>query len=87
MMVRYERLEFDDNGPSSSRDSVRARATNVRLRAMNALTLGASWKPQPWLRFMGNAGMERFPESRSAPQSGKMGTYFTLGARIRVEIP
>ena len=40
---RLERLGFDDSGPATGRDSVRARATDIRPRAALTSTAGVSW--------------------------------------------
>lgn len=83
--VRYEWIQLDDAGPDTGRDSVRPRASDVRAKAAHGLTIGLSWKPHSLVRFMGNAGLERYAETRSAPEAGRSGNYYTISSRIQFE--
>lgn len=85
--LRYDYLGFDDTGDSSTADSVRPRATNLRARANHALTLGSTWEMNRWMRILGTVGLEQYSEQRSAPEAGKPGTYPTLGVRLQLEWP
>jgi hypothetical protein len=85
--ARYEYLGFDDVGPDADADSVRPRAANVRAKAGQALTFGGSWRIQPWVRLMGDTGLEWFTEARSAPEASRSGPYARFGARLQVELP
>lgn len=85
--VRYDRLSFDDEGPETPRDSVRARATDVRARAVRTVTSAVSWRPASWVRAMGNASIERYSEARSAPEAGRRGGYWMFAASLQVEWP
>jgi hypothetical protein len=84
--LRYDELAFDDAGPETSSDSVRARATDVRPRAARTLTSSLSWAPARWSRVIGNAGFERYTEPRTAPEPGRH-SYWTFGMRLQLEIP
>jgi phosphate-selective porin len=85
--LRYEYLGFDDAGPDTAVDSVRPRASNIRARAGSAVTLGGSWRLAPWLRVMGNAGVEWYSDARSAPDPTRTGGYFTMGTRLQIGLP
>lgn len=85
--VRYEYLGIDDSGPETSLDSVRPRASDVRARSMHAMIFGTSLRTLRWARLMGNAGLEWYPENRTAPESGKTGPYLTIGTRLQIELP
>ena len=87
LSARYEFLDFDDVGPETAMDSVRPRASDIRARAGQAITVGGSWRLRPWLRLMGNAGTEWFSDPRTAPEPGRGGAYWTLGMRLQVELP
>lgn len=87
LSARYEVLNFDDVGPETANDSVRPRASDLRARAAQAITVGGSWRLRPWLRLMGNAGTEWFSDPRTAPEPGRQSGYWTLGARLQVELP
>jgi Phosphate-selective porin O and P len=84
--LRYDEIAFDDAGPATLSDSVRARATDVRPRTAHTLTSSLSWNPVRWSRVMGNAGYERYTETRTAPEPGRH-SYWTLGMRLQLEIP
>jgi hypothetical protein len=85
--VRVDALGFDDSGPATLAASVRPRATDIRARAARTLTASASWRPTRWARVIGQAGLEHFSESRSAPEAGNPGTYVTFGTRLQLELP
>ncbi len=84
--LRYDELAIDDVVPETASDSVRPRATDVRPRAARTLTGSLSWAPARWSRVIGNAGVERYTEPRSAPEPGRH-SYWTLGMRLQLEIP
>jgi len=83
---RYDYISFDDTGASGI-DSVRPRATNIRARASHGLTLGSTWSVGPWMRVLGNIGVEHYSDARSAPEPGRSGPYLTLGARLQLQLP
>lgn len=83
--IRYDFVSLDDAGGTDAPESVRARATNIRAKAAHTVTLGSTWVLTNWLRMLGNAGVERYSETRSAPEAGRSGNYFTFGARLQVE--
>lgn len=83
---RYDYLGFDDGGAATGSDSTKARAADVRPRAAHTFTAGAAWKSTPWLRVLGNAGVEHHPDARSAPEPGRR-TYFTFVLRLQLETP
>ena len=85
--LRADRLSFDDTGANTGRDSVRPRATDVRERGVWTLTAGVTWRPTSFVRILTNAGVERYSESRSAPEAGRAGSYFTAGTRLQLELP
>lgn len=85
--VRYDYISIDDVNGASGVDSVRPRATNIRARASHGLTLGSTWSVGPWMRVLGNAGLEHYSDARSAPEPGRNGVYWTFGARLQLEIP
>ena len=86
LALRLDSVGFDDNGPRTGNDSVRARATDIRPRRVLATTVGASWQPTPWTRIMTNASWEHYDETRSGPEPGRSG-FLTLGTRLQVELP
>lgn len=83
--MRYDYIGFDDTDGASGADSVRPRATDIRARAAHGLTLGSTWSASTWMKILGNIGVEQFTEQRSAPVTGRRGTYLTLAARLQVE--
>lgn len=87
VVLRYEYLGFDDVGSETDMASVRPRAADVRARAAQAVTFGGSWGVTNWLRLMGNAGVEWFSDPRTAPEAGVNRGYWTLGARLQLELP
>jgi len=87
VVLGYDYLAFDDAGPTTAFDSVRPRASDIRARAMHAVTVGGSWRLAPWLRLLGNAGMEWFSELRSAPDPTQKRGYVVMGTRLQIEMP
>jgi len=85
--LRVDAFSFDDAGPSTGRDSVRPRATDVRARGALTLTAGVSWNLARWARVMTNGGLERYSELRSVPEPGKRGNYWTVATRLQLELP
>lgn len=85
--LRFDKLSFDDDGPVTQADSVRPRATDVRAKGAQALIAGGSWSPMRWTRVVAQAALERFSESRSAPETGRRGSYFAFGTRVQFELP
>ncbi len=85
--LRVDALGLDDSGPETTADSVRPRATDIRPRGARTVTTSVSWRPVRWARVIGQAGLERFTDSRSAPEPGNPGTYFTFGTRLQFELP
>ena len=85
--IRFDALEFDDEGPETLEESVRPRATDVRARAGQTLTTGISWNFSRWARVMGNASLERYVEERSAPEPGNRGLYWAFGTRLQIQMP
>jgi phosphate-selective porin len=83
---RVDALRFDDVGPATEFDSVRARATDIRPRSVLTATLGVSWQPNAWIRVMTNASWERYGERRSSPRSGDA-VFPALGTRLQVSLP
>jgi hypothetical protein len=86
LALRLDGLSFDDNGPRTANDSVRARATDVRRRGVVTTTAGVSWQPSPWARVMTNASWEHYDETRSGPEPGRSG-FLALGTRLQIELP
>jgi hypothetical protein len=84
--VRVDSLRFDDSGPETEFDSVRARATDIRRRSVLTTTLAVSWRPSEWIRVMTNASWERYGERRSSPDPGQSG-FLALGTRLQVSLP
>ncbi len=84
--LRYELLRFDDEGAATGRDSVRPRATDVRARGYQGLTLGLSRVLNDWLRVVADSGFDRYSEPRSAPEAGRQGNYFRAGVRLQLEL-
>ena len=84
--ARVDSLRFDDSGPDTQFDSVRARATDIRPRSVLTTTLAVSWRPSEWVRVMTNASWERYGEQRSSPDPGQSG-FLALGTRLQVSLP
>jgi hypothetical protein len=84
--IRLDSVAFDDSGPRTGNDSVRARATDIRRRGVLATTLGLSWQPMTWTRVMTNASWEHYDETRSGPEPGRAG-FLSLGTRLQLNLP
>lgn len=84
--VRADWLGFDDTGDQTDRDSVRARASDVRARSVLAGTVGVSWSPTIWTRVMTNASWEKYSDPRTGPEPGRDG-FWVFGTRLQLEIP
>jgi hypothetical protein len=52
----------------------------------NALTAGLSWWPTRWMRVLGNASWERFARVDCAGNR-RRGEYFTVSARLQLQLP
>jgi len=84
--ARWDALRLDDAGATGI-DSVRPRATNIRARGYHGVTVGATWRLDRHIRLLGNAGIERYADARSAPRAGDAGLYRTTGLRLQIEWP
>jgi hypothetical protein len=84
--LRYERLSFDDAGPETELSSVRPRASDIRASGVHALSLSAGWRVVPRLLLLGEGSAERYDDARSAPSAGRKGPYWTVGARLQIEL-
>lgn len=84
--LRVDWLGFDDDGPATARESVRARATDVRPRSVFASTVGLTWSPTAWTRVLTNASWERYSDTRTGPEPGDAG-FWVFGTRLQVELP
>jgi phosphate-selective porin len=85
--LRFEGLSFDDAGTETGTSSPGLRAQDVRAARANALTAGLSWWPTRWMRVLGNASWERFGSGEIAPEPGRRGEYFTVSARLQLQLP
>lgn len=85
--IRYDYLGFDDVGPETGRSSVRPRASDIRARAGQSVTFGASWGVVRWARIMVDAGVERYSDATSAPEPGRAGGYWSFATRWQLELP
>ena len=86
VVLGHDYMAFDDVGQATDAASVRPRATDIRARAVHAVTVGGSWRVAPWLRLLGNAGMEWFSERRSAPDPAAQRGYVVMGTRLQIEL-
>jgi phosphate-selective porin len=84
--LRVDWLGFDENGPETDRDSVRARATDVRPRSVLAGTAGVSWSPTNWTRVLTNVSREKYSDPRTGPEPGRAG-FWVFGTRLQLELP
>jgi hypothetical protein len=84
--LRVDWLGFDDNGPETDRDSVRARATDVRPRSVLAGTAGVSWSPTNWTRVLTNVSREKYSDPRTGPEPGRA-SFWVFGTRLQLELP
>jgi hypothetical protein len=87
LAVRYESLEFDDEGPDEGFAGTGSRARNIRPQSSKALSGGLSFWPKKWARILGNVVLDRYNDELLAPEPGRKGTYVTLIARLQVEVP
>jgi len=85
--LRFEHATFDDADPPTDRGSVRPRAGDIRTRGVDAFTSSLSYRATRWARVVGEAGVERYREARSAPTPGRTDNYFTAALRLQLELP
>jgi phosphate-selective porin OprO and OprP len=85
--VRYDSLRVDDDGPDSGFEGAGSRARNIRPIGGQTWTGGLSWWPVEFVRFHGNAVVERYDDPLLAPVPGKKGNYVTLLARLQLSVP
>jgi phosphate-selective porin len=85
--LRFEGLSVDDAGAETGASSPALRAHDVRAAKANTLTAGLSWWPTRWMRMLGNASWERFASGEIAPEPGRRGEYFTVSARLQLQLP
>jgi phosphate-selective porin len=85
--VRYDSLTADDDGPQTGFEGAGARARNIRPVGGKTWTGGVSWWPLEYVRFYGNAVVERYDDPLLAPVPGKKGNYVTLLARLQLSVP
>lgn len=86
LSARIEALWFDDVADEGF-ESAGSRARNVRPAGIRTFTAGLSWWPTSFLRFQGNALVERYDDALRAPQPGRSGDYLTLSGRLQVHLP
>ena len=84
--LRWLALNTIIGNTDTGTDSVRPRAANIRARAAQGVTVGGSWRLTRWVRLMGNAGLERFSEPRSAPDPARTMNP-VLAMRLQFELP
>lgn len=85
--VRYDALKVDDTASDIGFAGAGTRARNIRPVGGKMLTGGLSWWPVEFIRFYGNAVMERYDDPLLAPVPGKKGNYFALLGRLQFAIP
>ena len=85
--VRYDSLQVDDDGPETGFEGAGSRARNIRPVGGKTWTGGVSWWPLEYVRFLGNAVVERYDDPLLAPVPGKKGNYVTLLARLQLSVP
>jgi phosphate-selective porin OprO and OprP len=85
--IRYEELNFDDDGPDSGFEGAGDRARNIRPAGDRSFVAGLSWWPERWARLMFNVVVERFEDPLLAPEPGRKGDYVTLLGRFQILIP
>jgi phosphate-selective porin len=85
--VRYDSLHVDDDGPDTGFEGAGSRARNIRPVGGQTWTGGISWWPLEYVRFYGNAVVERYDDPLLAPVPGKKGNYVTLLARLQLSVP
>jgi len=86
LSARFEALWFDDVA-NEGFESAGSRARNVRPAGIRTFTAGLSWWPTSFLRFQGNALVERYDDALRAPEPGRSGDYVTLTGRLQVHLP
>jgi phosphate-selective porin len=84
---RYNYLGLDDAGGTTALDSVRPRASDLRVRANHAYTVAGTWTLNRWLRLVSDVSAERYSDARSSPNASDKSTYVTAAARLQVELP
>ena len=85
--VRYDSLRVDDDGPErDSRARAAAPATSGPWAARPGRA-GCRWWPVEFVRFYGNAVVERYDDPLLAPVPGRKGNYVTLLARLQLSVP
>jgi hypothetical protein len=85
--LRYEWLQFDDDGPDVGFENLGTRASNIRPASCRVLTGGISYKPRPWVSVMGNVLLESYGDALTAPEPGRKGTYVTTLLRLQIALP
>jgi phosphate-selective porin len=85
--VRYDVLRVDDDGPDNGFEGAGSRARNIRPVGGRTITGGLSWWPLEFVRFYGNAVVERYDDPLLAPVPGKKGNYVTLLGRLQLSVP
>jgi phosphate-selective porin len=85
--VRYDALRVDDDGPATGFEGAGSRARNIRPVGGRTLTGGLSWWPLEFVRFYGNAVVERYDDPLLAPVPGRKGNYVTLLGRLQLSVP
>ena len=85
--VRYDSLRVDDDGPDTGFEGAGSRARNIRPVGGKTWTGGISWWPLEYVRFYGNAVVERYDDPLLAPVPGKKGNYVTLLGRLQLSVP
>lgn len=85
--LRYEALDFDDDGPDEGFEGVGNRARNIRPAGDRIFTGGVSWWPRKYLRLMGNVVVERYRDPLLAPEPPRKGNYVTLLGRLQFQLP
>lgn len=85
--IRLDGLHFDDSGPATDRSSTRPRATDIRALGARSVTMTASWQPTRWSRVLASGGVDTFTDTRSAPEAGRSGGFWSAGTRLQIELP
>ncbi len=84
--ARYEQLRFDDT-LNTGFEGAGNRAANIRPAALKVFTGGVSWWPTQWMRLMGNVLVDRYIDELLAPETGRLGNYVSLQARLQLHFP
>lgn len=85
--VRCDAINVDDAAGDSGLAGAGSRARNIRPVGTKTLTGGVSWWPVEFIRFYGNAVLERYDDALLAPVPGRKGNYVTLLGRLQVAVP